>query len=165
LKCLERKGKEREMAKKESERLDRKQSTAPTEGGAKGNASALSRMEAEGSKLLKGVFDFLEKHVPGAPGKAREDAMKQAQKLFVEINRAFQEQAGRLQGYEKRLEATVEDVKRNVDEHVRRGLDRLDIATKTDVEALEKSVDKLRRDVNKLTKASPRKPKGATATA
>ena len=125
------------MAKKRTEEPNRSRSTHSVEGKTTEKATALSRMETEGAKLLKGVFDFLEKHVPGAPGKAREDTMKQAQKLFGEINRTLQEQAGRLQGYEKRLEATVEDVKRNVDEHVRRGLDRLDIATKTRYAAVQ----------------------------
>jgi len=155
------------MAKKKVEGRNRAASTHPVEGETTEKASALSRMEGEGAKLLKGVYDFLEKHVPGAPGKAREDAMQQAQKFFGEVNRAFEEQTHRLQRYERRLEATVEDVKRNVDDHLKRALSRLDIASKTEVVALEKSVDKLRRDVNKLAKAkaSPPKAKRATATA
>jgi hypothetical protein len=154
------------MEKAKVEETNRLRSTHPVEGETAEKASTLSRMEREGAKLVKRVYDFLEWHVSGAvPGKAREEALQQAQKFFGEVNRAFQEQTHRLQAYEKRLEATVEDMKRSVDDHVKRGLSRLDIATRTEVEALETSVQKLRKDMNKLAKSSPRKPKGATAAA
>jgi len=153
------------MAKKKVEGREGTASTPPVEEETKQKASALSRMETEGAKLLKGVYDFLEKHVPGVPGKAWEDAKQQAQRFFGEVNGAFEEQTRRLQRYESRLEATVEDMKRNADDQLKRALSRLDIATKTELEALEKSVDKLRRDVSKLAKASPPKAKRPTATA
>ena len=116
------------MAKQEVEGPYRKGSTAPAAVNAKEKASALSRMEAEGGKLLKGVYDFLE-----------------------------------LQEHEGRLEAAVQEAKRAVDDHLRRVLSRLDIATKTEVKELQKALDKLRKDVNKRANASPRKAKGASA--
>lgn len=131
-----------------------------TGGDEKKQASAFSRMEAEGGKLLKGVFDFVEKNVPGASKKAREDATRQAQKLFGEWKRAFDEQGKQFQAYEKRLEAALQDLKKNVDEHVRRGFSRLDLATKTDVKELQKAVEKLRKDLNKFVKGSPVGPEG-----
>jgi hypothetical protein len=53
-----------------------------------------------------------------------------------------------------------------VDEQVKKGLGRLDIATRTEVKEVQKGVDKLRKDVNKLARASsPPRPKGTTASA
>ena len=147
------------MAKKSAEEPTGKEATC-TEGDAKKQTSAFSRMEAEGGKLLKGMFDFLEKNVPGASKKAREDATRQAQKLFGEWKRAFDEQGKQIQAYEKKLEAALQDLRKNVDEHVRRGFSRLDVATKTDVKEVQKAVDKLRKDLNRLVKASPPEAEG-----
>jgi polyhydroxyalkanoate synthesis regulator phasin len=115
------------MARQEVDRTNRKRS-APLAEYAKEKASGLSRMEAEGGKLIKGVFDFLDLRV-----------------------------------YEERLEAAVQEAKRAVDDHLRKTLSRLDIATKTEVKELKKAVDKLRKDVNKLANPSPRKAKGVVA--
>ena len=152
------------MAKERGERPNRGRSTSVVKE-AKGEASGLSRLEAEGGKLFKGMFDFLDQHIPGAPRKAREEAVGQAQKLFAELNRAFQEQARQLQAYEKRLETAAQEVKKSVDESVKRVLGRLDIATETEMKEVQKAVAKLRKDVNKLGKAAPGRPKGTPAGA
>ena len=162
----------------EAKKTNRKSKSSKTQKrGADDHGQELVWIESEGEKLLKGMFDLFEKHVPVANRKAREDALRQAKKLLSEWDRVIEEQTRKLierlnvptrdelKEYERKIETAAQHLRKNMDEHLKRGLSRLDIATKTEVKEVVKAVDKLRKDVNKIVPPPPRKPKRKAARA
>ena len=132
-----------------------------------GSWRSLSKIEAEGEKLIKGLAGTLEKHGIDASTKAVEDMGREARVFLSQLNQSIEESAEKvLEGLNvptrEDLDSMARQLRANVDEQVRKGLGRLNLATRKEMETVAKDLKKLQKDVVNLRKAaSPARPKAA----
>lgn len=141
-----------------------------------GSRLTLSRIEAEGERFLTGILDIVEKYIPEEKRSALKGLEGQLEDLFKRWNQAFEEQARDLvkklnlptkqdlKAYESRLEALPLQIKSSLDVEIRKALDRLDIARRTDVENLTDTVEKLKKEVAGMRRKPAVAPKRKTPT-
>ncbi len=123
--------------------------------GLDGSRRSLSRIEAEGERLLKGVADLADKYVPEAQRKAIEDLTQEARKLFNQMNESIEDSTKKmvdrlnlptkkdLDDYNKRVRVLIE-------ENVTVRLEKLKVPTGKDFDAMGKQLrTNLDEQVNK----------------
>jgi len=123
---------------------------------------SLSKIEAEGEKLAKGLVGTLEKYGIDASTKAVEDLGLDARAFLNQLNKSVEESAEKvLEGLNvptrEDLDSMARQLRGNLEEQVRKGLGRLNLATRKEVEAVAKDLKKLEKDVVKLSKAGASK--------
>jgi len=135
---------------------------------------SLSRVEAEGERVIAGILDIFEKHIPEDKKSSLRGLEDQIRDLLKRWNRAFEDQARDLveklnlptkqdlKAYEGKLEALPLQVKTTVDKEIWRALYRLDIARRTDVEHLTNTVEKLKKEMAGMRRKAAPAPKGKT---
>ena len=128
---------------------------------------SLSRIEAEGEKLAKGLVGTLEKHGIDVSTKAVEDLGRDARAFMNQLNQSIEESAEKvLEGLNvptrEDLDSMAKQLRGNLEEQVRKGIGRLNLATRKEVETVAKDLKKLQKDFANLRKAAaPKSPKAA----
>lgn len=128
---------------------------------------SLSKIEAEGEKLVKGLAETLEKHGVDAGTKSVEDLGRDARIFANQLNQSIEERTEKvLEGLNvptrEDLDSMAKQLRGNVEEQVRKGIGRLNLATRKEVETVAKDLKKLQKDVINLRKAAaPKKAKAA----
>ena len=123
---------------------------------------SLSKIEAEGGKLAKGMVGTLEKHGIDPTTKAVEDLGRDARAFMNQVNRWIDESADKvLEGLivprREDFDSIAKQVRGNLEEQVRKGIGRLNLASREEVETVAKDLKKLKKDVVNLRKAAARK--------
>ena len=129
---------------------------------------SLSKIEAEGEKLVKGLAGTLEKHGIDASTKAVEDLGRDARVFMNQLNESIGESATKvLEGLNvptrEDFDSMSKQLRGNLEEQVRKGIGRLDLASRKEVDTVAKDLKKLQKDVINLRKAAA--PKEAKAAA
>ncbi len=128
---------------------------------------SLSKIEAEGEKLVKGLVGAMEKHGIDASTKAVEDLGRDARAFLNQLNQSIEERAEKvLEGLNvptrEDLDSMAKQLRGNLEEQVRKGIGRLNLATRKEVETVAKDLKKLQKDLGNLRKAGvPKSPKTA----
>jgi len=136
-------------------------------GGLEDSWRSLSKIEAEGEKLVKGLAGTLEKHGIDASTKAIEDLGRDARAFVNQLNQSIEESAEKvLEGLNvptrEDLDSIVKQLRGNMEEQVRKGIGRLNLATRKEVETVARDLKKLQKDIINLRKAgAPKSPKAA----
>ena len=115
--------------------------------GLEGSRRSLSRIEAEGERLLKRILDLSDRYIPESQRKAVEDLAQDLRRLFNQLNQAVEENTKRmierlniptrkdLEEYNKRVRLLIE-------ESVRTRLEKLKVPTKVDLDEMGKQLRK-----------------------
>ncbi len=127
---------------------------------------SLSKIEAEGEKLVKGLAGTLEKHGIDASTKAVEDLGRDARVFMNQLNESIGESATKvLEGLNvptrEDFDSMSKQLRGNLEEQVRKGIGRLDLASRKEVDRVAKDLKKLQKDVINLRKAAAPKKKVA----
>ena len=127
---------------------------------------SLSKIEAEGEKLAKGLAGTLEKHGIDASTKAVEDLGRDARVFMNQLNESIGESATKvLEGLNvptrEDFDSMSKQLRGNLEEQVRKGIGRLDLASRKEVDTVAKDLKKLQKDVINLRKAAAPKKKVA----
>ena len=125
---------------------------------------SLSKIEAEGEKLVKGLAGTLEKHGIDASTKAVEDLGRDARVFMNQLNESIGESATKvLEGLNvptrEDFDSMSKQLRGNLEEQVRKGIGRLDLASRKEVDRVAKDLKKLQKDVINLRKAAAKKTK------
>jgi len=161
------------------EKSTEKKNGAGTHAGKEGpeaSGGSQSRMEAEGERFLKTLSALLEKYMPEPRRKALENLAEQGRRLLSQANKSIEENTGRVvqrlniptrqdfEEYNKKLDTATRKLRENMGAGVKRGLNRLHVATSSEVEDLARAVGRLREEVNALSKRTSTRKKAAAPT-
>lgn len=136
-------------------------------GGLEESWRSLSKIEAEGEKLVKGLAGTLEKNGIDASGKAVEDLGRDARAFMNQVNQSIEERAEKVLERlnvptREDLDSMAKQLRGNLEEQVRKGIGRLNLATRKEVETVAKDLKKLQKDIANLSRAAaPKSPKAA----
>ncbi len=142
--------------------------------GAKASGGPRSRIEAEGERFLKTLLALMEKHIPESQRKSLENLAEQGRRLLSQSNQAIEDNTRKVvqrlniptrkdfEEYNKKLDTATRKLRENMDEGVKRSLNRLHVATSGEVEELSRAVGRLREEVNALGKRATGRKKAAT---
>ena len=132
--------------------------------GLDGSRRSLSRIEAEGERLLKGVVDLTEKYVPEAQRKAIEDLTQEARKLFNQMNESIEENTKKVVDRlnlptKKDLEDYNKKVRVLIEENVTNRLEKLKVPTGKEFDAMGKQLkgnldDQVKKGLSRLNIAT-----------
>lgn len=128
---------------------------------------SLSKIEAEGEKLVKGLAGTLEKYGIDPSTKAVEDLGRDARAFVSQLNQSIEESAEKvLEGLNvptrEDLDSMAKQLRGNLEEQVQKGIGRLNLATRKEVETVAKDLKKLQKDIANLRKSgAPKKAKAA----
>jgi polyhydroxyalkanoate synthesis regulator phasin len=132
-----------------------------------GSWPSLSKIEAEGQRFVRGLAGTLEKHGIDPTTKAVEDLGRDARAFMNQFNQSIEESAQKvLEGLSvptrEDVDSMAKQVRGNLEEQVLKGIGRLNLASRKEVETVAKDLKKLQKDVVKLSKAAAQKsPKAA----
>jgi polyhydroxyalkanoate synthesis regulator phasin len=132
--------------------------------GFEGSWRSLSKIEAEGEKLVKGMVGALEKHGVDAGTKAVEDLGRDARAFFNQLNESIEESAEKVL---KGLNVPTKDdldlynrkVKTLIDENVKSRLEKLKVPTGKDLDVMAKQLrgnleEQVRKGLGRLNLAT-----------
>ena len=144
--------------------------------GAEASPGPRNRMEVEGERFLKTLLTLMEKYIPESQRKALENLAEQGRRLLSQFNKSIEENTKRVvqrlnlptrkdfEEYSKKVDSAAKRLRENVDEGVKRGLNRLHFASSSEVDEQARAVGRLREEVNALSKRTSTRKKAAAST-
>ena len=110
---------------------------------------------------MKTLLTLMEKYIPESQRKALENLAEQGRRLLSQFNKSTEENTKKVV---QRLNLPTRKLRENVDEGVKRSLNRLHVATSSEVQELARAVGGLREEVNALSKRTSTRKKAAAPT-
>ncbi|MEW6441902.1 MAG: phasin family protein [bacterium] len=130
-------------------------------GGLENSRRTLTRLETEGEKLVRRIAKVSEKYVPESQRKQLDEWAAEAGRIYGEFQKVFEQNTRKMM---ERLNSPARNVgdqlRKNLDTRIERGLTKLSIARKADIEAVTEEVRGLKDDLA-VVKAAVAKAKTA----
>lgn len=124
-----------------------------------------SKIEEEGEKLITFIFEQLGKYIPEDRRKTITDLRAQSRKFLSQLTHSVEESHKKAterikveakkdrEAMNSRFEEIANHWRTNINDQINKGLARLDIVTRKDIEPLFADLKKLRKEINSLRKA------------